>query len=235
MKDSKKSIKGIVLLLMIIVLTFSEVNSSVCKSKECDLFNDILEKCNAEVIEYGVRTSFETRKNGKEFCNFLLNKLEIKCNIKKIENNKIYRLEFCNNKINGYIQNLKEDKKNIITINIIKKDKKNNLDKIKCKISNAINCVKLEKNNTYFTYLKSKINNKNLKSVKNSINTLLKSRNVQNINTIKINNGYSTVAYTGKYDICKVNNDFIDFNYAVSAYSSGSYLIIGTPQIIINY
>jgi len=55
------------------------------------------------------------------------------------------------------------------------------------------------------------------------------------IETVSINNGLSTVAYTKEYDEKVTNNKLIDFNYAVCNYSSGRYIIIGTPEIITTY
>jgi hypothetical protein len=59
--------------------------------------------------------------------------------------------------------------------------------------------------------------------------------NASNIGTVEIDNGYSTVAYTRKYPVMKNDGKWIDFNYAVCSYSSGNYVIIGTPVIITTY
>jgi hypothetical protein len=71
--------------------------------------------------------------------------------------------------------------------------------------------------------------------VNEKIIKLLESHSTKNIETVNINNGLSTVAYTKNYDAMVNNNKLIDFNYAVCNYSSGSYIIIGTPEIIITY
>jgi Tfp pilus assembly protein FimT len=90
-------------------------------------------------------------------------------------------------------------------------------------------------NAKYFQYLKAKLPNNNIKYDNNKVLELLKGYDSTNINTVKLENGYSTTAYTKMYNSMESNGQLIDLNYALSKYSSGSYIIIGTPEINVTY
>jgi hypothetical protein len=83
----------------------------------------------------------------------------------------------------------------------------------------------------YYFYLKSKVKENNLSLVNDKINKILKNSGAKNIDTVEINKGFSTVAYTKRYETVKNNGLLMDFNYAVTSYNSGNYIIIGTPTI----
>ena len=98
------------------------------------------------------------------------------------------------------------------------------------------------KNIKYFQYLKAKIlvsstdsGVSDIYNINKTIINMLKTHGTENIETVSINNGLSTIAYTKKYENKVNNNKLIDLNYAVCNYSSGRYIIIGTPEIITTY
>jgi hypothetical protein len=122
---------------------------------------------------------------------------------------------------------------NVVTVNIIKHDNSNSLEDLRNKLEKYIG--NKYSNVRYFQYLKCKMQSGDVYSTNKQILKLLKDHRASNINTIDLENGYSTTAYTKQYDSIQSNGKLIDFNYAVCKYSSGNYIIIGTPEILVTY
>ncbi|MEK6266740.1 MAG: YwmB family TATA-box binding protein [Clostridium sp.] len=236
--------KSIVLLCVVLSLLIFGINGSFSYAQEkIDLFDEILIQTKGETLEYGLRVKFETREQPREECNYLFQTLEF--NNKKIkteifEDKDSYSIEFSGENLKGYIKALKNNNKDVITINISEVGKENGLVSLKNKVNDSI--LNRGKNIKYYKYLKAKIsddsvsgNVEDIYSVNENIIKILESHGTKNIETVSINNGLGTVAYTQNYDVVVNNNKLIDFNYAVCNYSSGRYIIIGTPEIITNY
>ncbi|MBK5240184.1 YwmB family TATA-box binding protein [Clostridium sp.] len=234
--------KSIVLLCIVLCLIIFGINVSFSDAQEkINLFDEILLETKGEISEYGLKVKFETRELPKEVCNYLFQTLdfdnkEIKSRI--FENENFYSVEFSGRNIKGNIQSLKNNNKDVITVNISKVGNKNGLVSLKNKVSVSIGYR--GENIKYYQYLKAKIgedseNIEEIYSVNESIIKILESHGSKNIETVSINSGLSTVAYTKNYDVVVNNNKLIDFNYAVCNYSSGRYIIIGTPEIITTY
>lgn len=82
--------------------------------------------------------------------------------------------------------------------------------------------IKVSKN------IKAKLNNKvNIEVLKNESEKHLKN-NGYNINSIRLNNGFSTKVSRG-------GNTEPDFYYSLCKYNSGNYIVIGDPEIFISY
>jgi hypothetical protein len=236
--------KSIVLLCIVLCLLIFGINSSFSDAQErINLFDEILIQTKGEILEYGLSVKFETREQPSEECNYLFQALEFnnkKIKSKILENKDYYSIEFSGENIKGYIKALKNNNKDVITVNISEIGKENGLVSLKNKVSASIG--NRGKNIKYYKYLKAKIgdasvseNVESISSVNESIIEILKSHGTKNIETVSINNGLSTVAYTKNYNVVINNNKLIDFNYAVCNYSSGMYIIIGTPEIITTY
>lgn len=236
--------KSITLLCIVLCLIILQINGTISSAQEkVNLFNEILIQTKGEIVEYGLRSSFETAEDPKVVCNYLINNLGF--NNKQVkssdsENGEAYCLEFSRENLKGYIEASKYNNEYVITINVSKIDNENGLESLKNEVSASIG--NRGKNIKYFQYLKAKIENSSAKAGYEDINVLnakiiqmLKSHGTENIETVSINNGLSTIAYTKKYQDKINNNKLIDFNYAVCNYSSGRYIIIGTPEIITTY
>ncbi|MGH4138505.1 YwmB family TATA-box binding protein [Clostridium sp.] len=236
--------KNITLLCIVLCLIILRINVRLSNAKdEFDLFDEILIQTKSKIVEYGLETTFKTQENPKEICNKLIDKLEldnseIKLNV--VENDNFYCIDFLGKNIKGYIESSKYSNEEVVTINISKIGSENDLQSLKSKVSNCIG--DREENIKYFQYLKAKIpytatklGVKDINLLNEKIIKILKSHGTENIETVKIYNGLSTVAYTKKYDEKLNNNKLTDFNYAICNYSSGSYIIIGTPEIITTY
>lgn len=236
--------KSFSLLCIVLCLIILKVNVILSNAQEkVNLFDEILLQTKGKIVEYGLKTSFKTGEDPKEVCNYLIqhlgfNNSEMKLN--NIENEDSYCIDFSSGNLQGYIEAVKYYSEYVITLNMCKIDDENGLESLKNKVSNAIG--NRDKNIKYFLYLKAKILdsskdviNEDIYGVNRSIIKILKSHATENIETVNINNGLSTIAYTKLYTSKVNNNKLIDFNYAVCDYSSGRYIIIGTPEIIATY
>ncbi|MBW9152486.1 YwmB family TATA-box binding protein [Clostridium estertheticum] len=236
--------KGITLLCIVLSMAIMQINIRFTSAHEnLNLFDEILIQTKSKTVEYGLKTCFETQEDSKEICNYLISALDLdnkKAILTRNENKDYYNVDFSSENANGYVEALKYKNKNLITINICNVSNENGLASLKNKVSASIGCR--GKNIKYFQYLKAKVeetsenggaNNTNV--INRKIIKILKSYGTENIETVSLNNGLSTMAYTRKFDEKVINNKLIDFNYAVCSYSSGKYIIIGTPEIITTY
>jgi len=236
--------KSIALLCIVLSLIILQINVSFSNAQEkSNLFDEILLQTKSKTVEYGLKTCFKSGEGRKEICNYLVQVLELNhkgIKLNSSENENDYCIEFSGKNVEGYIEALKNENANDITVNISRVGNENGLVSLKNKVSAGIG--NRGKNIKYFQYLKAKIGNNTENSkvddiydINKKIIKILKFYGTENIETVSINNGLSTVAYTKGYDEMVSNNKLIDFNYAVCNYSSGRYIIIGTPEIIITY
>lgn len=224
--------------LLIVVFTFGILlfqGEASRANNDSDIFQDILIKTNSIPVEYGVRAIFNINGDKEKVTKELLEKLKLNGELDKklLQNDKIYCIEFSKNDMNGYIETIQYENHNIVTINITKKNNSYGLYELKNTLKECLRDVKDKVR--YFEYVRAKSPNEDIDIINNDILKILKSHQASNINSISIENGYSSTAYTKKYNPIESNGDLIDFNYAVSKYPSGNYIIIGTPEIIITY
>jgi predicted RNA-binding protein Jag len=236
--------KSIALLCIVLVLIILQVNISASSAtEEVNLFDEILLQTNSETVEYGLVLSFKPLEQPKEVCNYLINALELtskKIKLNYFENEISYCIEFLGEDVQGYIEALRYNNEDLIKIDIRKIGNENGLEPLKNNVSEVIGYR--GKDMKCFQYLKAKMQGINtnvgiesIYATNQRIIKILKYNRSKNIETVNINNGLSTVAYTKRYEEEISNNKLMDFNYAVCNYSSGRYIIIGTPEIITTY
>ncbi|WP_251861554.1 YwmB family TATA-box binding protein [Clostridium sp. Marseille-Q2269] len=224
-----------ILLFPIVSAMFGPKNYFKAEAKD-ELFFEITEKTNSQIVELGGNVSFSTQLTHKEFIKEICSYLELNKNFNKklFKEKHSYNIYFYNKEMSGNI-NIKEyNNENIVMMDF----KSNTLNKSFINLKNKIKSY-LELNNKkdyIFQYLKAENNNKNLEKLNSDINSILNRKGSKNIETVKLDNGYSTTAYTKRYTPINVCGKKIDFNYAVCKYNSEkSYLILGTPQINLTY
>lgn len=236
--------KSITLLCIVLSMIILQINVRFAKAQEnYNLFDEILMQTKSKTVEYGLKTCFETQEEPKEICNYLISALDLnnkKTMLSTSDNKDSYCVNYSSESENGYVEAMKYGNKSLITINISNVSNENGLIPLKNKVRVSIG--NRGKNIKYFQYLKAKVGviNKNVKTnningINQKIIEILKSQGTENIETVSLNNGLSTMAYTQKFDEKVINNKLIDFNYAVCSYSSGKYIIIGTPEILTTY
>ena len=150
-----------------------------------------------------------------------------------INDGKVYCREFENGDIYGYIESRKDGNVNKINLFIRKTSEKNDISDLEKQVIKSVD--KKANNVTIYRYIKAKISEDSIKTTQEKIENYLKSIGSENMETVEINTGFSTVAYTNKYTPISDNGKLIDFNFAVKKASDGNYIIIGTPIIDITY
>lgn len=150
-----------------------------------------------------------------------------------LNDEKVYCREFQNGSVYGYIESRKEEDKTKIEIYIRKLSGKNEIDDLWDNVKNSIG--KRNSNIAVYKYLKCRNSNENTSKLQYDIKHLLMDLGAINIAEIKVNKGYSTVAFTNKYAPVKDNGKLIDLNYAVLKANGENYILIATPIIDITY
>ncbi len=236
--------KSVALLCIVLCQIIFQINVILSNAQEkVDLFEQILIETESKTVEYGLKASFKTEEDIKEVCNCLIGNLGFISDRSKLtvyQKEDSYCVDFSDENLTGYVEGIKCNNEDVITINIMEIDNQNGLKSLKDKVSRATS--RFSEDIEYFQYLKAKMGedvpsvvNNTIYDVNESIIKILKYYGTSNIETVSVNNGLSTVAYTKKYGSKLDNNKVIDFNYAVCNYSSGRYIIIGTPEIITTY
>ena len=192
-------------------------------------------------VSFSTKTDLEKNKEAtRNIAKYLCKDENIqKTTISNKENN--FCIDFSTDNSNGYIESLTSDGENSISININMKDNQRNTNSLKLKVQKAIysSTAVAKENLIYFDYLKAKIKSKNLGQINESIIEIIKKNGGKNIQTVKLDNGYSNIALTGQYESINVGGKREDLNFALMNYNAnstlGCYLIIGTPEITISY
>lgn len=224
----------IVLILTLIILV---INSSfIYVQGQVDMFEKLLSNSNIEVSEYSVTATFNSDSQGMDACKEIIRKasttlgeMEYTLNDKDEFSNII----FSNEIYKGSITSTPYKDKNIVVITVIKKEKENRTKELKSKLSEILSHV--NSRITYSQCIKGKILNNNLDEVNNFVMNELEQSKAKNINKAKLYNGYSIICNTNLYDSKKVGTMDVDFHCAVVKYSSGCYLVMGTPEITLDY
>ncbi|NEZ47437.1 hypothetical protein FDF74_09545 [Clostridium niameyense] len=227
-----KYFKMIFPLVFILFLLFK--NCCYATNKQ-DLFNKIKMETNSSLVEKGCTIKFSTSFDDKRIIKDITDCI-ILCNIKDIKlqcDGNYYCITMCNKEIEGNIYINKESLNNLVEIKITSLKDSSNFKNIKNSLEKYIKNIDNDK--VIYEYCKLKTSDKSISKTNEGILNILKNCKAKNIETVKLNSGYSTICYTGNYKPIVSNGKAIDFNYSVCRYNSGNYIIIGTPQINITY
>jgi hypothetical protein len=225
------------LLTIVLTLIISISNSRFLFAKEkVDVFEEVFSNNNIEISEYCVTATFKTNlsktqtwKDVLEKTSTILGDMEYTITDK----DEFTNIVFINENYNGTINSTYYGGENIILITVNKKDNKNKTKELQGKLSEILSHV-----NSIITYsqsIKGKILNNDLDEMNKFVLDTLEKNKSENINTAKLYNGYSNIANTNLYNSKKIGNLDIDIHCAVVKYSSGCYLIMGTPEITLDY
>ncbi|WP_461206703.1 hypothetical protein [Clostridium sp. DL1XJH146] len=226
--------KSITMFIFLVIFLFGNYHISYAK-KNNDLINNILSEVDCKVIEYGIEVTIVTIENFEEekLMNLLKSELVNSASESISKADEVYIKVYGDNG-NGEIQK-KYDGNQYYYVMRIFKNKDYELLKLKEKVLLYLN-ENFQSKINYSLYVQCKLNEgKNLEKVNNQVISEINSIGASDVNTIELSNGFSTTANTHMYS-GKLNNGIIkDFNFAVCNYSSGNYLIIGTPEINRSY
>lgn len=240
-------LKKLLIPVLAFIIIISTLGLTASKEAKRNTIEDILSNCGCEVQAYGLTVSFSTKTDLEKNEEATRNIAKYLCKdengqkttISTKENNLC--IDFSTDNSNGYIESLTSDGENSISININVEGNQKNPTSLKSKIEKAIysSGAVSKENLKYFDYIKANIKSKNLGQINESIIEIIKKNGGENIQTVKLDNGYSNIALTGQYESINVGGKREDLNFALMNYnansSMGCYLIIGTPEITISY
>lgn len=203
-----------------------------------DMFNEILKNVESSTEEYVVEGSFYSDENKEDIYN------NIVINIEKVmgqvnpqyNGDNSFEIDYNNKKYSGCVSMIPYKGGYNVVLNISicgfnleiedEKQLRSEITEVLSPISSVAE---------YSLYVKSKILSNTIDEVKDEVLNQLKIYNAQNIDEVKISNGYSIISNTNLYEKKVILGKDIDFNCAIVKYSSGCYLIMGTPEIKVTY
>lgn len=210
-------------------------NKKSYQGKNMDVFSSIIASCSGKTVEYGVTVQFDTFDSRQEIANHIFNKFNVNNKLEKQTslNDESYSIKFHGNSMDGYIESIKYDDHNIVKVDIIKHDKKYLLRQFNSYVHSRMK--DFSNDIRYFQYVKVKTEDKDIKKTYDKCAGTLRKIGTAYINTDALENGYTSTAYTGRYESIKSGGEDIDFNFAVVKYSTGIYVVMGTPEIMETY
>lgn len=231
--NNRNHMEFIMLMTFIMCMLLNSVLRGVQASE--DIIGELISGTDSHIEEYGITVNFITDMDQEALCRDILKQMDfINPEENKItKNDKMYNVDFQTNSINGYIETTKCDKYNIIILNIVVKNDEYELKNMKNHVENVISSF--SKDAKFFEYVKAKSSLDNVENIQHKMNAILQEANARDMQTIKLRNGYSSTANTGRYMPIACDGRAMDLNYAVCNYQSGNYVIIGTPQILTSY
>ena len=214
------------ILLSIVFLISTIFNQNILKAKvNIDINQQIIKKVDGKKVECGVRGTFYSNKPVDLFT--ISKDLFFKstdCN-EEIKKERFHGLVYRNNERYLYIESFYEEEKYKVQLNLISNKQSEDINLLKKEIADglhkSIDSIKWEE------YVKYKIDKRNINDVQSTTLSELKNLKAINIERVKIDNGISLVYY--------LPGNYKKINTAVCTYSSGTYLIIATPEIYISY
>lgn len=224
-----------VLVLIFILISSKEIFYGYDKST---LLDGIFKNVDSSVQEYNIVGSFYTKYTKEDVYKEIINKIENIIGQVDINSEDICKFTI-NKRENEYVGNIsifpyKNEYKVVLSISICGENL-NDSDKseLKTKVRKVLS--DFSSNVEYSLCVKSKILNNTIDEVRSIVHNNLRLFEIENTDEVKLNNGYSIIGYTGSLNKRIILGKNIDFNCAIVKYSSGCYLIIGEPEITINY
>ena len=211
---------SIVIFILLSFLNIGAISNEVSNTKNSFSILETNITNISEFQENGAKLQYKTRDNiekeSARIKEYLTN--NINGNYREINKN---QFEIFNNNFYTNIKMWCEDKYTYVEITLINKNAKYTTADLKSILQKLEN--KKSENKQYFFYYegKEKESDNNY-----SIDKLANENNIQKINLLKINNGYTGTGYLS-------NGDKI--NFALIKYNTGSHIIIGTPIIFATY
>lgn len=223
--------KSISIILIISTIITLINNIEIQATSNVDIFNKIISLTNSNIEKVCVETIYSLEE---EFDNYYE---KINCQLNFNSNNMSNYIDYKNNYIEFKIDNIKgileniDYNKRLIKLTLIEDSKENTINNLKKLTENILGKNYINQ----YSYIKTKLLDKNIKNLNNEIKKYLKDYKAENFNTIKLDNGYSTVCNTKLYKSKTIGDTCYDFQFAVMKYNSGNYLIMGTPEITLAF
>lgn len=211
---------SIVIFILLSFLNIGAISSEVSNTKNSFSILETNIKNISEFQENGAKLQYKTRDSiekemfrVKEYLNYNVND-----SYREINKN---QFEIINKNFNTNIKMWCEDKYTYVEITLINKNSKYTTVDLKTILQKLEN--QKSENKQYFFYYEGKEKEQDNNC---SIDKLANENNIQKINSLSINNGYTGTGYLSDGD---------KINFALIKYNTGSHIIIGTPIIFATY
>lgn len=217
------------LLFLFIAILFVQlfINGRVFADNS-SLVNKIAKETCAVPVEYGSTSIFKFTGRGNILVSNIEEKSDYDCICESNSEGEFYTISSKDKNIELQIK-FAENQGEVD----IKASDEENYKKVKTILNEALKKESIKAD--IYEYTKYKIKDNNLRNINSKVNTLLKSSRTSNLNETAISNGYSITGFTGLGRRIINMGSPIDINIAILSYESGSYLIIGTPEIMTAY
>ncbi|WP_061996151.1 hypothetical protein [Clostridium sp. ATCC 25772] len=228
----EKFLKKFIAIFMIFILVcLNSINSKAIDKK--DIIGEVLNIAKAEIIEVGVETIFNEEKDINSYCEELKKSISYYGYDKEkiiVKNHNDY-IEVKIDNLNVIIEKI-DYKDNMIKMTVSQKTKYNNLDFLKNLTKTTF---KNEKHINQYLYVKSSFDDENCNLLNKHIVDFLDKNGATDLETVPLENGFSTICNTKMYNSKEIFRKKIDFQFAIMKYSRENYLIIGTPEITVAF
>lgn len=229
--------KFIILILFMVTIICSNCGISYGFSK-VEIFKQLHEIDEFSIEEFAVQGSFYTDGQEKDMFNSIINNIEKEIGKVTLDKKEVnhFNVLFEKGSYEGWIKIFPYKDKNNVILNLSKKGENldyNYVEKLKDKLEKVLSSIngRVE----YSLCVRSKILSNTMEEVKEEVLKEIILNNGKNTEVIPINNGYSIIANLNSKNKKDIFGKEIDFNCAIVKYSSGCYLIMGTPEITLTY
>ena len=217
--------KTTVFLLIFAILTNG---NGKLASEDSEIISKVINISKGSIVTTGIKADFEFCSNEEKKYDAMLNEISKKFTIKEnLKNENYSSTDFKEGEASGYLECIKSGDKNKFSLCIEKNGDKNNLEELEKMVSDiTANCKEKFKSHKY---IKCKLEDNNILNTNKELIEKIQAEGFSSVQTIKYNNGYSNVAFVQRGD----NKELV--NFVVCNYSSGNYLIVGTPEIFTEF
>lgn len=187
---------------------------SMPKTEE-DFINSAIKSVDGTVIENGSRIEI---RNAGDF-----NKNELDDVLAKYDENKV-RISIDEEAL---------ELEGRVIINTTSKDNSFSLNNLNKDILKQV--TREDRNIKVFSYVKAQLKDEDLELYKNNLEKYLINTGGKNIEFSSIDSGVTGIALAKIGNSKELNNTFFNINFALVKYTSGTYIIVGTPIITCAY
>lgn len=227
------------IILIIFMVTIISSNCGISYGfNNVEMFKQLQEIDELSIEEFAVQGSFYVNDQEKDITSSIINNVEKEIGKVTLDEKEVnhFKVEFEEGSCDGWIKIFPYKDKNNVILNIFKKGEAlnyNYVEKLKDKLEKVLSSIngRVE----YSLCVRSKILSNTMEEVKEEVLNKIILNNGKNTEVIPINNGYSIIANLNSKNKKNILGKDIDFNCAIVKYSSGCYLIMGTPEITLTY
>ena len=213
---------GIITSLLFLNLFLFPDNKEVTENSA---FSSIIEATAGEIIETSFKAVYYVEQSAEEEMKNISEHFQGKEILLKKDEGNIHLLNILKNEILIEIKAVDLNGKSQITIKAIVYGHGKTLRELEQFIQDYTKNKEVEAK--YYKYMKGKLRNEKAPKVLESVNKALEKQGFNSIETLGIDNGYTSIAILNNH----LFKDEIKINYSLCSYETSTYIFIGTPII----